>query len=280
MPRSARSAGATQHPTRFGWGMRLFLTLFLFDMVVRSLSVSWPWPDWLEKLEMQRLPRPLPTQAEVRAHLRGEVEPNCPTLGEEILLSMDSVWHFFQPWPDAATRPRLTGKRELGRWMLAWLASRLEFCENVVGINQEWPMFSPSVSKEKRVARARLTFSDGSQYTVRGHCDPPDLTRYSHWFQEKILDYELKIQEGAGFQAQDNLGYCNLLAHRYPRNEQQASLRSVSLFMVRYQLPPPRANASDWLRAQSGPPADQVLADFYLYDVPSRKGRVLRDSYE
>jgi hypothetical protein len=269
------------HPTRFGWGMRLLLTLILFDMVFRGFSVLYPWDDWADELDMRVKPRRLPTRAEwaelpAQASAAADRDPRR----EEVMLTLDSAWDFFKPWPEAAARAKMRTWADGGKWALTWMSSRLEFAENLVGFNEEWPMFSPSVATRKYVARARLVFADGSERTVRGLCDPEDLTRYSHWFEEKILDHELKVKEGGEGKARDNKGYCNLLAHRHPRNDAGSGLKTIYLYMVRYNLAPPGADAREWLRGQTGPPKEQVLKDFYEYDVAAREGKILLRSYK
>lgn len=267
------------YPTRFGWGMRLFLCVLLFAMVFRSFSVLWPTSEWADKLDMRIMPRRLPTRAELNALSAQASEESPNPVREEVLLALDSVWEFFHPWPDPAARARIRTWPDFGRWTLVWLTSRLEFCENLVGFNEEWPMFSPSVARRKWVARARLQYADGSERIVRGLSDPEDLTRYGHWWEEKILDHELKVKEGKS-RSSDNFGYCNLLLHRYPKSETGASLQTISLFVVRYDLAPPGVDAYEWLRNQTGPPAKQVYADFYRFDVRTRQGTCLIDRYD
>ncbi|MFO0844938.1 MAG: hypothetical protein U0797_21515 [Gemmataceae bacterium] len=267
-------------PTRFGWGMRLFLALILFDMAFRGFSVTYPWGDWADELGMRTMPIRLPTRAEWAELPSQATEDNPHPLREEICRSLDSAWDYLKPWPGPAERAKVRTWADGGKWALAWLSSRLEFAENLVGFNEEWPMFSPSVSTNKQVARARLAYADSTERVVRGLCDPEDLTRYSHWFEEKVLDHELKVCEGGEAKARDNRGYCNLLAHRYPRGDAGAPLTTIHLFMVRYDLVPPHADARAWLRAQTGPPKGQVLADFYRYDVAAREGTILLRSYK
>lgn len=134
-------------------------------------------------------------------------------------------------------------------------------------------MFSPNVGRRKYVVRARLTYADGTVRIVRSRGDPEDLCRYSHWFEEKVLDHELKIREGRGH-ADDSWGYCNLLRHRYPTQD-GTPLATIRLFSVRYDLLPPGEDASEWLAAQTGPPAVQVQADFYTFDAKTNKGECL-----
>jgi hypothetical protein len=271
---------ATPYPTRFGWGMRLFLAVLLFDMIFRSFSVMWPWGDWAKDLDMQTMPRRLPTRAELaELPLESSVDNPAP-LQEEVMLTLDSVWVYFKPWPEPQTRARLHTWNDSGRWALAWMTTRLEFIENVIGINEEWPMFSPSVGRRKWLARARLVYADGSEEIVRGKCDPEDLTNYSHWWEEKVLDHELKVREGGESKARDSFGYCNLLSHRYSRNASGSELRRIYLYLVRYDLPPPGVDARQWLKEQTGPPSEQQYQPFYSFDVSTRKGTILIEQYD
>lgn len=267
------------YPTRFGWGLRILLGVLLFDMVFRSLSVTFPWGKWSTDLDLRTMPRRLPTLAEIDELSREATADNPTPVRDDVLLAADSLWDYLRPWPDAAQRSRLRTSGDKVKWPLVWLTSRLEFAENVVGINQEWPMFSPSVSRQHWLPRARLVYADGATRIVRGRCDPEDLLRFGHWNEEKVLDYELKVKEGKGWRP-DCTGYCNLLRHRYATNEAGAELKTIYLFMVRYHLPPPGADAAAWLREQSGPPASQVLADFFEYDVAANRGTSLRDRYD
>src|SRR5262249_9422849 len=159
-----------------------------------------------------------------------------------------------------------------GKFALCWLNTRLDFLECLAGIDQEWPMFSPNVSRGRRIARARLVFADGGEQIVRQTADPEDLTRYAHWNQEKVLDYELHVNDD---QEDATFGWCNLLAHRHPHNEQGSPLARILVFLVRYEYPPPDVDARAFLRAQTGPPPDQVAAPYYEYDARARRGKML-----
>jgi hypothetical protein len=265
---------AAAGPPRFGWPMRLFLGLLLFDVVFRSLAVLVPWADWAGELDMRLRPTRLPTRAEL-AELAARATPEGPNPGgEEVMEAFDSVWRFGRPWPGEGSRKRIRTAGDGGKYAFCWLCSRLRFVEGVCGIDQEWPMFSPSVAHGLWVPRARLVFADGAEQVVRPAAAPPDPTRYAHWAQKKVLGYELKVRDGPGH-ADDCFGWCNLLAHRHPRNEAGAPLVRVVVFQVRYDLPPPGADARAWLAAQAGPPPEQVCPDFYEYDVATRHGKCL-----
>lgn len=267
------------YPTRFGWGMRLFLVVLLFDMTFRSFSVLWPTGEWGDELGMRLMPVPLPSRAEIVQRAEIKDLDYRYSIREDVCRSLDSVWEFFRPWPEPAVRQRIASRDDAVRWGLCWLTSRLEFVENVAGINEEWPMFSPSVSRAKWLTRARLVYADGSERIVRGLCDPADLTRYAHWFEEKRLDHELKVGIGH-HHANDSFGYCNLLRHRYPSSDSGAALVRIFLFTVHYDYPPPDTDARAWLAAQTGPPEAQVYPDFYRFDVKANHGECLLDRYD
>jgi len=260
---------------RFSWPMRIFLSLFLFHMVFRSLTVMFPWKDWCDELEMDRHPRPRFATPAERAKMRPSDEKPYPLL-EDFRESFEGVWVYQRPWPGPKTRPHLQSADDWGKFALCWLTSRLDFVENVLGINHEWPMFQPSTSKGCTLARARLYYADGSTYTVRLTADPRDLTNYSHWFQEKILDYELHVRKGEG-RVNDCTGYCNLLAHWHPHNEEGSPLVKISLFGVRYEYPTPDDDPLEHWRQQTGPPDDQIRPVFFEYDVAKRKGEAVKE---
>src|SRR4051812_24169366 len=188
-------------PTRFSWPMRIFLTVLLFDIVFRSLSILLPTGEWAQDLDLRFYPVRPYTRAEAEAARRREraalgastagllASPQGPLsaastlhLGrpdpvlEDALETLDSVWTYGKPWPGPSTRARIHSGEDVGKFVLCWLTSRLEFLENLVGVNQDWPMFSPSVGRRKFISRARLTYAEGSTATVRMLSDPEDLT--------------------------------------------------------------------------------------------------------
>jgi hypothetical protein len=265
-------ASPPPYPRRFGWPMRLFLTALLFEIVFRSFSVCFPWAEWGKELKMPLMPGRLATRAEMeQREADGEDASRLADL-KEALAGKNGVLAFFDPRPGKETREKLDTWPDRSRYAAVWLSSRLEFLENLVGFNEEWPMFSPNVSRYKRVVRARLFYSDGSEHEVRSKGDPETLTRYWHWNEEKVLDHELKVKPRRGDEC---FGYCNLLSHHYAQNPVGAPLVTIRLFMVWYNLPPPHVDAREWLAEQSGPPKDQRGSDFYEFDVRAREGRSL-----
>lgn len=274
MPQPVLDIGPTPaappYPTRFSWPMRLFLFVLVFDIVFRSCSILIDRDnDWPGELSMRTMPVRLDTRAERAEKLRqwAPGQPNPVT--KDVKECLDSIWEFFKPWPSRDTRARIHSWRDGGKYVYCWLNTRLSFLENLVGINEEWPMFSPYVAAKKDITRARLTFADGTTRIVRQRRDPEDLCHYSHWFEEKVLNYErLVLHDGWD---RYKRGYCNLLAYRYPRNAAGSPLVSIRLFNVTYEFPPPGVDAVAHLRAQTGPPPEQISGDYFHYEVATRE---------
>jgi hypothetical protein len=290
--------------------MRIFLFILLFDIIFRSFTVIIPWEEWREELHMRALPYRLPTAAEARElSAAGELRPR---LNE----SRESFREFWLPWPQGETRDHVSDASSKGKFAFVWLSSRLDLVEELIGFNQEWPMFSPNVSQEKRVTRARLTYADGQQRIIRSLSDPENLTHYWRWNQEKILDHETKARNDENYE-EECFGYCNLLAHRYATNSAGSPLVSIRLYRVKYEFAQPssgrkvhelpmlhvklqlpksyfespdyeahyreqmRRTAERW-PAEDNPkrPGEedrQVYADFYEFTAATGKGRFLDD---
>jgi hypothetical protein len=250
---------------RFRWPMRVLLSVLVFDIVFRCLSVLIPWSDWMDQLDMTDEPEPLPTRAELAD----------PAKAREIAMTAaDSVWDWFKPWPEKKTRKHLHSWADSAKFTACWLNSRLEWTERLVGVNEEWPMFSPSLATECYMYRARLVYADGSELIARGQNDPHDLTRYVRLTGHKTVAYDRKWGKKPKDWRKQH-GYCHRLAHLYPHNEDGAPLKKVLLFRVRYDFPPPGVDARAFLEAQNGPPDDQVGPVFYVYDATTGKGRHL-----
>lgn len=252
--------------------MRIFIGILVFDIVFRSMSVLYPWDEWADELDVAAWPAGrLPTRAEM-TKLGEKADPEAfDPVAEESFQGLDALWDYLRPWPGKSIRAKLLTAEDWGKWSLVWLSSRLQFAESVIGFDQRWPMFSPSVSTRKWLVRSRLTYADGSERIVRQHADPEDLTCYAHWNQEKILDHELQVREKPSHVSECR-GYCNLLAHRYATNAAGSPLVKISLFDLYYLYPGPDDDPEVFLREQSGPPAEQIRPVFYVYDVATRQG--------
>jgi hypothetical protein len=258
------------HPRRFSWPMRVFLSVLLFDIIFRSLSVLFPVSDWVSELEMDALPWRLPTRAEVNELAAREPAPGRPApLGERFLESLDDVWLYLKPWPSAKTRARLDSWPQRGKFVYCWLCTRCEFLEALTGADEEWPMFSPNVSKGKSLVRSHLVYADGSSRVVRLTADPEDLTRYAHWNRDKVLNYEGRV----GTDADNRWGYCNLLSHRYAVNDHGSPLHKIYLYRVHYTYPAPGEDAAAHLKKQMEGSAGQEPEPAWEYDVENRQLR-------
>ena len=247
--------------------MRVFLFVIVLNMVFRNFSALGPWQTWVNELEMRDLPVRLPTREEIARN----AEENPAGIYEDMMESADSVWEFWRPWPGPKTRPHLDSVEAWGKFALCWLNSRYYFVEKLVGVGQEWPMFS-TVPKKRTFARSELIFADGTTQIIRQESDPQDLTSFSHWGMQKVRYYELYVGEDSQACCK---GYCNLLAHRHPRNEQGSELSKIRLFTVWYEYPTPDADPREHLRLQIGPPSNQVRPPFFEYDVAMREIRKL-----
>lgn len=272
---SAEPSSLLPERPRFSWPMRIFLFVVVFNMIFRSHTVLVSWGAWMEELEMEELPTRLPTRGELKELATRASEVNPHPIRDKFLESGESTLAFLNPWPSGKTREKLDSTDAWTRYSFAWLSSRFNFVETLLGINQEWPMFSPNVSKRKWITRSRLIYEDSSVQIVRQTADPVDLTNYSHWFQEKVLDYELQVREGRG-RVDDCRGYCNLLTHRYPKNAKGSPLVRIELFQVKYNYcPPTEPDPLAFYQAQNGPPESQVWPTYFVYDVATKKGRMI-----
>ena len=263
---------AASGPPRFSWPMRLFLAYYLFDMFTRSmLSLTPASGDWRDELSMDRNPRAIPSRAELEQCSKGTHPDGFTSAGECYMASIRSCLRYFVPVPSQATREKCDSVQNVGKYALTWTASRLEFVGRLVGVDQNWPMFSPNVGNGETIARLQLVYADGSEEEHRLVCDPQDLTRYSHWFEEKFLQATTRIHRDSDAR----LGYCQMIARRTPQNDQGAELIRIRVFKVHYDYPSPDDDAHAFLSQQSGPPATQVDAPFWEYDVATDKGKWL-----
>jgi hypothetical protein len=274
------SAQAKPVAPRFSWPMRIFLSLLLFDIVFHSFAALTPYRDWIDgkshrewsnEMGLKLFPKPLPSWAEIDELAAQARSGHSAPVVERVLESCDSVWDYFKPWPPAKTGRKAQSWQEMGKYAFCWVASRLNFLEHLTGVHQGWTMFSPSVSTGARVARMRLQFANGSVQEVRLTADPADLTSYSHWFEEKLLDTQLPVIRD--YDAR--IGYCNFLAHRHRTSAQGSPLQTIYVYQVRYRYPDPDEEADQVLRDQNGPPGWDRDGPFFVYDVASRTGRKL-----
>lgn len=236
-------ASPQDYPTRHPWTRRVFITLFLADMLLRG--IAWSVYEWRE----------------AAAALKMEAVPG------------DSIAAFADPVPGEATRAELDGVGDCAKYGLTWLVTRADYVGHLVGIDQAWPMFSPDVAGPRTLARLRLIYADGSTRIVRSVGDSRDLLQASHRFDEKPLDFEL----AAVYDNAARRGFCHAVANRHPVNDAGSRLTTIELFTVRYLRPAPDVDdPRAFLRSQNGPPAKQIGRVVWRYDVRSKRGEIVR----
>lgn len=262
----ANSSPALPSPSaipRFRWPMRIFLTLIIFDMVFHSLANVFDYSEWRSELAMTSSPKPLPSWPEIcEITDTGKGTP----VSERWMETLDSAWDFARPWPGKESRTKIDSWEKTGAWVSYWLGTRIGFPEKLLGLRQDWSMFSPSVATKKQLARARLVFADGSTQTVRLSCDPVDLTCYSYFGNYRVMNYEDDVHSDG----ESRRGYFNLLKFRYPTNQHGAQLDTIFLYTFTYRFPGPDDDAAAFLRAQSGPPGWEKTPS-YEYVVKTGK---------
>jgi hypothetical protein len=255
------------YPKRFSWKMRVFLSLFLGDMVLRSfLSLSPYDSQWSYELSVELFPKRLPTQAEFNQIAAGTHPNGQITRSGRLLDSVTSIGPYFSPVPSEATQAHLQDAVDYCKYAIVWTASRLRFAGSLIGVDQNWPMFSPNVGNDDTVGRIRLVFADGSTRIWYSEADPPDITQYSHWFQEKQLQVATKLYRDQ----ECRLGYCNWLTHQVPNNSSGSPLTRIEMFKVNYVYPTPWQDAFAFLDAQRAAQNNREKS-FWTYDVATRK---------
>jgi hypothetical protein len=175
---------------------------------------------------------------------------------------------------DHAEKTKTWGARS--KYIFAWLTSRLDIVENMCGINEEWPMFSPNASRGDFFARSRLQYADGTERLIRQLSEPADLTRFTRWNVEKILDHETKVKWTSG-REDECWAWCGLLAHRYAKNEHGSPLTTILLYRVYIDYPAPndpdpRGFLLEQMELTRDHTSPEASPTFYTYDVETHKG--------
>lgn len=256
------------YPHRFSWPMRLFLGAFLFDMVAHAVLIPLDAGVDFEE-HVQSHPKPLPTERERRLIAAGKHPDGYTSYSDRLMASVRSLPEYFTPWPPGEkVESHIESSWDIPLYLASWYLSRADFLTHLVGIDQNWTMFSPNVGTTETMGRCRLVYADGSDRIIRPLCDPKDLCRYSHWFEEKHLQVALKIHRDRD----TRLGYCKWLAKRYPQNANGSPLVRIEVFKIHYSYPGVDDDPDTFLRQQSGPPAEQVDEPFWQYHVDEERG--------
>lgn len=258
---------------RFSWGVRLVLFVVLFDMIFHSMAVLYPWRDWVDELKIDRNPRGLPCHADI-VQMRHETGDNSKVI-EEFRQCAASLPRYWNPVPNDETRALLTSDRAWLKYGVTWAVTRMAWCEAILSIDQDWAMFSPNVGRRRFPCRARLFYADGSEVTFRPNIDKPDYTYYWRPGEGKNIGPESRVGSDANWEG--NYGYCNYLSHRFAHNGAGSPLKEIRLYQVTVYFPPPRQDATAWLRGQMELTRDhkspQAWPTFFIYDPETRQGR-------
>lgn len=246
---SARSPGSGAYPI---W-LRLFIAATLTAMVVRSsLNTVMHHLDWAAKLEMFTLPYPLPSQQE-RDEIRGG-HARYATLAPRLASSALSTLRFFNPAPTAKTALHLTSATAWLQYGVVWVHTRLEFLGKLIGVDERWTMFSPSVGTRRVAVRARLHFADGDVIEVRTPVEPDDLTNFVRPFAQRRLQHAINLT-----QLEDvRTSWCQALTRVHPQNGNGAALVAIDLHKVRHELAPAGADPVAHWAAENRRPPDEM----------------------
>jgi hypothetical protein len=246
---------------RYSWPLRLFIAASAIAIVARSVfNIGMHHMPWRADLEMHTVPLPLPSQTE-RLQIAAGESPRFRSIGGRWLASAGSVFRFFQLWPNARTAAHLEHASDWLRYAAVWGHTRLEFLGRIVGVDERWTMYSPSVGTSRKVVRARLHFGDGSTLEVRSLAEPSDLSGFWRSFDQRRLQHDVNL----GNLEEVRLGWSRWLARSHSTNAEGAPLVRIDLHFVKHPLAPPDEDARTFWRREntrsiSEPP-------FFRFDV-------------
>lgn len=256
----APSKGAKPVAGGYPVSLRVFIAVSLTTMVVRSsLNTVMHHLDWATELEMFTLPYPLPDARE-RDDIRAG-KSRYATLTERTASSATSALRFFNPLPSAKTAPHLTSATAWLEYGVAWLHSRLEFVGRLIGVDERWTMFSPSVGTRRVAVRARLHFADGAVTEVRTRVEPDDFTNFLRPFAQRRLQHAINLTQLDDVRT----GWCRALSRTHSTNESGAALLVIDLHKVRHDLAPPHSDPVAHWNAENLRPVEN--APFWRCDV-------------
>jgi hypothetical protein len=156
-----------------------------------------------------------------------------------------------------------------GKYAYVWVGTRLGFVGNLLGLDEDWPMFSPNVRLVHTTPRAMLIYSDGRREQLWFLGEPYDPTQFHRWLVKRPLQVDLRLAKD--YDAR--LGVSRYLAQRYARSETGARLEAIEMSEVKYTLPAPGQDAREVLAEQAQKePAGKA---FWRFDVDTGKGRTL-----
>src|SRR5690606_525076 len=139
--------------------------------------------------------------------------------------------------------------------------SRAEFLGRLIGVDERWTMYSPTVGKVRTVVRAVLRYEDGSTMEARARTEPRDLASYFRPFAQRRLQCDINLPNMEGVR----LGWARYLTRNYSTNHPGAPLKSADTYTVSYNLPEPGAAYGKHWRSANG--RRVTAAPFWRFDV-------------
>lgn len=253
-------------PGRYRWATRLFITVSATSIVLRSaFNIGMHHMPWLEELEMYTVPLALPSRAERREIAEGH-SSKYVSLGARLLATGASLVRFVQPLPAPRTASHLDNLTSWLHYVAVWGHTRLEFLGRLIGVEERWTMYSPSVGTSRGVVRGILHFRDGSRLEIRSLAEPADLTTFIRPFAQRRLQHDINISN----LDEVRLGWARSLAKNNPHNEHGSPLTQIDLHMVQHDLAPPHVDRQEfWARENLRPVAE---LPFWRYDPVTDEG--------
>jgi hypothetical protein len=267
----ARSASAATaefpYPTRYPVWLRVFLFLFVFDMVGRGILGGIVESNWTKELSITTLPKGIPTVAELERIQRGKGVH--ATASERFGATLSSVAGFFNPVPSRATSTKIDGVGDWTKYTLTWVRTRLRFIGKLTMINHSWPMFSPNTRRARAVVRSRMYYADGTTLDHYPYNEPRSFTSYSRWFVKRPQ----KIDERLQTHYNARLGVATYLSHAHPTSEGGAPLEKIEMFKIGYRFPRIGDDIrKHWKRIRARAKEELI----YRYDPKTGRGRTVK----
>lgn len=266
-PQSTGDVGGTlTYPTKYPWHIRLIIVASVFFIVTRSaFNIQMHKLRWAEELSVFTLPFALPTERE-REEIRAGKSKRYQDLSSRFGATMTSVLRFANPVPNERTLSKLEEPVDWLKYGLVWLHTRAEFLGRLIGVDERWTMYSPTVGKTRTVARAVMWYSDGTTMEARAKTEPRDLANFVRPFSQRRLQYDINLPSMTSVR----LGWSRYLARHWPTNDNGAKLEKIDFYKVTYKLPEP---GQDYAKHWRSGNARKVKGDpFWRYIVATDKG--------
>lgn len=257
----ARHSSPNSERRSYPWHVRAFIIASTLAIVVRStLNIGMHHMPWLDELGMYTVPFPLPAASE-RSDIANGRSSSYRGSSERLADSAASVLRFLSPWPSHDTAARLVSYREWLAYAAVWTHTRLEFVGRLIGVDQRWTMYSPSVGTSRKVVRAKLHYEDGTTREVRSLAEPDQLATFVRPFAQRRLQHDVNLTNITALREVWALE----LAQTYPRNTVGSPLLHVDLHWIRHPFAPPTVNSREYWQAENN--RDLTDPPIYRLDV-------------